>query len=104
MLVKKTLASSCFGLLGALFVAFPTHAIASDKSILDSLVQQAASKDIPTSQQAVIKLREFKDAGVEAFWKAINKIYRIIRNYAQLWMQSVSKKIVMHRVCTGIKI
>ena len=70
MLVKKTLASSCFGLLGALFVAFPTHAIASDKSILDSLVQQAASKDIPTSQQAVIKLREFKDAGVEAFWKA----------------------------------
>ena len=70
MLVKKTLASSCFGLLGALFVAFPTHAIASDKSILDSLVQQAASKDIPTSQQAVIKLREFKDARVEAFWKA----------------------------------
>ena len=70
MLVKKTLASSCFGLLGAIFVAFPTYAIVSDKSILDSLVQQAASKDIPTSQQAVIRLREFKDAGVEAFWKA----------------------------------
>jgi len=70
MLVKKTLASSCFGLLGALAVSFPTYAIASDKSILDSLVQQAASSDLPTSQHAIIKLREFKDAGVDAFWKA----------------------------------
>ncbi len=76
MLVKKMLASSSFALLGLGTIAIsavsflPQSAIASEQMNLDSLVEQAASKDQPTSQEAIAKLREFKNAGVDAFWKA----------------------------------
>ncbi|PZO36871.1 MAG: hypothetical protein DCF19_20290 [Pseudanabaena frigida] len=76
MLVKKMLASSSFALLGLGTIAIaavsflPQSAIASEQMNLDRLVQQAASKDRPTSQEAIAKLREFKNAGVDAFWKA----------------------------------
>ena len=79
MLVKKTLANSSFTLLslGAIAIScvslLPHSAIASEKSILDSLVQQAASKDQTSSQQAIAKLREFKNAGVDAFWSTYQK-------------------------------
>jgi hypothetical protein len=78
MLVKKTLANSCFALLSLGVIAIsaissPQAARASDQPSLDSLVQQAASKDQATSQQAIASLREFKNAGVDAFWNAYQK-------------------------------
>ncbi len=78
MLVKKKLANSCFALLslGAIAIAAissPQAAKASEQPSLDSLVQQAASKDQVTSQQAIAKLREFKNVGVDAFWNAYQK-------------------------------
>jgi len=78
MLVKTTLANSCFALLslGAIAISAissPQAARASEQLSLDSLVQQAASKDQPTSQQAIAKLREFKNEGVDAFWKTYQK-------------------------------
>jgi hypothetical protein len=78
MLVKKKLANSCFALLslGAIAISAissPQAVIASEQPSLNSLVQQAASKDQVTSQQAIAKLREFKNAGVDAFWNAYQK-------------------------------
>ncbi|PZU97714.1 MAG: hypothetical protein DCE90_06440 [Pseudanabaena sp.] len=75
MLIKTTLANSCFTLLslGAIAISSPQVARASEHLSLDSLVQQAASKDQATSQQAISKLREFKNEGVDAFWKAYQK-------------------------------
>ena len=78
MLVKTTLANSCFTLLslGAIAISAissPQAARASEQPSLDSLVQQAASKDQATSQQAIAKLREFKNEGVDAFWNAYQK-------------------------------
>jgi hypothetical protein len=78
MLVKTTLANSCFTLLSLGAIAFsaissPQAARASELPSLDSLVQQAASKDQVTSQQAIAKLREFKNEGVDAFWNAYQK-------------------------------
>ena len=78
MLVKKTLANSCFALLSLSAIAItaiasPQVAKASEQPNLDNLVQQAASKDQPTSQQAIAKLREFKNAGVDAFWSTYQK-------------------------------
>ncbi|WP_434685998.1 hypothetical protein [Pseudanabaena minima] len=78
MLVKTTLANSCFTLLSLGAIAFsaissPQAARASEQPSLDSLVQQAASKDQVTSQQAIARLREFKNEGVDAFWKAYQK-------------------------------
>jgi hypothetical protein len=45
----------------------------SEQNDLTRLVQQAASQDQPTSQAAIAKLREFKDAGVEAFWQTYRR-------------------------------
>ena len=78
MIVKTTLANSCFTLLSLGAIAFsaissPQAARASAQPSLDSLVQQAASKDQATSQQAIAKLREFKNEGVDAFWNAYQK-------------------------------
>ena len=78
MLGNKTLANSCFALfsLGAIAISAissPQAARASEQPSLDSLVQQAASKDQVTSQQAIAKLREFKNVGVDAFWNAYQK-------------------------------
>ncbi|PZV14347.1 MAG: hypothetical protein DCF20_13200 [Pseudanabaena sp.] len=78
MLVKKTLANSSFTLLSlsaiTIFaISSPPAARASDQLSIDSLVQQAASPDQATSQQAIAKLREFKNAGVDAFWNAYQK-------------------------------
>jgi len=74
MLVKKTLANSCFTLLSFCAIAISNiafsakAAIASENSILEDLVRQAASSDRTKSQPAIAKLREFNNAGVEAFW------------------------------------
>ena len=78
MLVKTTLANSCFTLLSLGAIAFsaissPQAVRASEQQSLDSLIQQAASKDQATSQQAIARLREFKNEGVDAFWKAYQK-------------------------------
>ena len=78
MLVKKKLANSCFALLslGAIAISAissPQAVIASEQPNLENLVQQAASKDQVTSQQAIAKLREFKNAGVDAFWNTYQK-------------------------------
>ncbi|MEA5479864.1 hypothetical protein VB774_19740 [Pseudanabaena galeata UHCC 0370] len=78
MFVKTTLANSCFTLLTLGAIAFsaissPQAARASEQPSLDRLVQQAASKDQATSQQAIARLREFKNEGVDAFWKAYQK-------------------------------
>ncbi len=78
MVGQKMLANSCFTLLslGAIAISAissPQVARASELTSLDSLVQQAASKDQATSQQAIAKLREFKNAGVDAFWNAYQK-------------------------------
>lgn len=45
----------------------------SEQNDLSSLVKQAASQDRQTSQGAIAKLREFKDAGVEAFWQTYRR-------------------------------
>ncbi|GBO54010.1 hypothetical protein APA_1958 [Pseudanabaena sp. lw0831] len=78
MLVNKTLANSCFALLslGAIAISgisLPQAARASEQPSLDGLVRQAASKDQATSQQAIAKLREFKNVGIDAFWNAYQK-------------------------------
>jgi hypothetical protein len=78
MVVQKTLANSCLTLLsmGAIAISAissPQAVIASEQTSLDSLVQQAASKDQATSQLAIAKLREFKNTGVDAFWNAYQK-------------------------------
>ena len=78
MLVKTALANSCFTLLSLGAIAFsaiasPQAARASEQPSLDSLVQLATSKDQATSQQAIAKLREFKNEGVDAFWNAHQK-------------------------------
>jgi hypothetical protein len=78
MVVQKTRANSFFTLLslGAIaisVISLPQVARASEQPSLDNLVQQAASKDQSTSQQAIAKLREFKNAGVDAFWNAYQK-------------------------------
>jgi hypothetical protein len=78
MVVQKMLANSCLTLLSMGVIAIsaassPQAVIASEQTSLDSLVQQAASTDQITSQQAIAKLREFKNAGVDAFWKAYQK-------------------------------
>ncbi len=78
MLVNKTLANSCFAVLslGAIAISAissPQAARASEQPSLDSLVQQAVSKDQATSQQAIAKLREFKTVGVDAFWNTYQK-------------------------------
>jgi hypothetical protein len=74
MLIKKTLANSCFALLsfGAIAISnlawSAKTAIASENKIPDALIEQATSSDRHKSQLAIAKLREFHDAGVEAFW------------------------------------
>jgi hypothetical protein len=74
--VKKTLANSCFALLGAIAISAissSSQAARAEPPNLDNLVQQAASKDQTISQQAIANLREFKNVGVDAFWNAYQK-------------------------------
>lgn len=77
---RNFLSISCFAALfwGAWGAIALPHAMSaaeitsgqvSAQNDLARLVQQAASQDQPTSQGAIAKLREFKDAGVEAFWQ-----------------------------------
>jgi hypothetical protein len=77
MVVQKMLANSCLTLLSmgaiAISAASSPQAVIAEQTSLDSLVQQAASKDQATSQLAIAKLREFKNAGVDAFWNAYQK-------------------------------
>ncbi len=78
MVVKKTLANSCFALLGmgaiaAISAISSPQAARAESPNLDNLVQQAASKDQTISQQAIANLREFKNVGVNAFWNAYQK-------------------------------
>ncbi|WP_055077802.1 hypothetical protein [Pseudanabaena sp. 'Roaring Creek'] len=77
VLVRKTLANSCFALLSAI-VSASMIAIAAtstpqparaEQLTLENLVQQAASQDPATAQEAIAKLRDFKNIGVDAFWK-----------------------------------
>ncbi|NMF56456.1 thioredoxin domain-containing protein [Pseudanabaena yagii] len=76
MLVKKMSANSwmiSIG-LGAITLAnIATPQARAEQPIVDNLVQQAASKDQATSQLAIAKLREFKNAGVDAFWATYQK-------------------------------
>lgn len=79
VLVRKTLANPCFALLSTIAgVIASTIAIATistpqparaEQLTLENLVQQAASKDPATAQEAIAKLRDFKNVGVDAFWK-----------------------------------
>jgi hypothetical protein len=78
MVVQKTLASSCFTLLslGAIAISTissPQAARASEQPVDALLVKLAASKDQSVSQDAIAKLRELKDAGVDAFWTVYQK-------------------------------
>lgn len=78
MIARKFLFSSSSALLGLSAIALTTIASpqavrASEQTILDGLVQQAVSKDQATSQQAIAKLREFKNVGVDAFWSTYQK-------------------------------
>lgn len=78
MIARNFLVSSCSNLLGLSAIALtmicsPQTAKASEKPTLDNLVQQAASKDQATSQEAIAKLRKFKNAGIDAFWNAYQK-------------------------------
>lgn len=78
MIARKFQVSSYSALLGLSAIALTTLAApqavkASEQPILDTLVQQAISKDQATSQQAIAKLREFKNAGVDAFWTTYQK-------------------------------
>jgi hypothetical protein len=73
MIARKFLVSSSSVLLGLSAIALasitsPQPVRAADQPKLDELVPQAASKDRNTSQQAIAKLREFKNAGIDAFW------------------------------------
>ena len=78
MLARKFLVSSFSTILGLSAIALttitsPQAVRASESATLDSLVQQATAVDQNTSQQAIAKLREFKNAGVEAFWNTYQK-------------------------------
>jgi len=78
MIARKFQVSSYSALLGLSAIALTTLAApqavkASEQPILDTLVQQAISKDQATSQQAIAKLREFKNAGVDALWTTYQK-------------------------------
>lgn len=78
MLARKFLVSSFFTILGLSAIALttitsPQAVRASESATLDSLVQQSTAVDKNTSQQAIAKLREFKNAGVEAFFKTYQK-------------------------------
>ncbi|MDG3496733.1 hypothetical protein FEV09_19515 [Pseudanabaena catenata USMAC16] len=77
--MRKTLANSCFTLLSTIMSAIAISAISTPQPAraeqltlemtLENLVQQAASKDPATAQEAIAKLRDFKNLGVDAFWK-----------------------------------
>jgi hypothetical protein len=78
MVVQKTLASSCFTLLSlgaiAIFAISSPQAVRASEQPLDLLlVRLATSKDQSVSQDAIAKLREQKDAGVDAFWTVYQK-------------------------------
>ncbi|WP_271252538.1 hypothetical protein [Pseudanabaena sp. Chao 1811] len=76
MLVKKMSANSwmiSIGLGAIALTNIATPQARAEQPILENLVQQAASKDQTTSQQAIAKLREFKNAGVDVFWTAYQK-------------------------------
>lgn len=78
MVVQKTLASSCFTLLslGAIAISTissPQAARASEQPVDVLLVKLAASKDQSVSQDAIAKLRELKNDGVDAFWTVYQK-------------------------------
>ncbi len=78
MIARKFLVNSSSFLLGLSAIALatitsPQTVRASEQPKLDELVSQAASSDRNISQQAIAKLREFKNAGVDAFWKAYQK-------------------------------
>ncbi|BBC24914.1 hypothetical protein [Pseudanabaena sp. ABRG5-3] len=77
MIARKFQVSSYSALLGLSAIALTTiatpQAVRAEQPILDTLVQQATSKDQATSQQAIAKLREFKNAGVDAFWATYQK-------------------------------
>jgi hypothetical protein len=78
MLVQKKLASSCFTLLslGAIAISaisLPQAARASEQPVDALLVKLAASKDQSVSQDAIAKLRELKNDGVDAFWTVYQK-------------------------------
>ena len=76
MIIKKFqvgLYSPLLGLCAIALVNIATPQARAEQPILDNLVQQAASKDQATSQQAIAKLRKYKNAGVEAFWKTYEK-------------------------------
>jgi len=69
MIIKKFqvgLYSPLLGLCAIALVNIATPQARAEQPILDNLVQQAASKDQATSQQAIAKLRKYKNAGVEA--------------------------------------
>ena len=103
MLVKRTFTNSCFTLLslGAIAIASISTppARASEPPNLDNLVQQAASKDQPTSQQAIAKLREFKNVGVDAFW---NTYQKDLANNPQL--RTVFDEICQQRDCDASRL
>ena len=82
MIARKFLVSSYSALLGLSLglgaialatIASPQPVRASDRVSelpkLDQLVKQAASSDRNVSEIAIAKLREFKNDGVDAFWK-----------------------------------
>jgi hypothetical protein len=78
MVVQKTLASSCFTLLslGAIAISAissPQAARASEQPVDLLLVRLATSKDQSVSQDAIAKLRELKNDGVDAFWTVYQK-------------------------------
>ena len=79
MIARKFLVSTYSALLGLSLglsaialatIASPQPVRASEPSQLDELVKQAASSDRTLSEIAIAKLREFKNVGVDAFWKA----------------------------------
>jgi hypothetical protein len=79
MIARKFLVSTYSALLGLSLglsaialatIASPQTARASEPSPLEELVKQAASSDRTVSETAIAKLREFKNVGVDAFWKA----------------------------------
>ena len=79
MIARKFLVSAYSTLLGLSLglsaialatIASPQPIRASDLPKLDQLVKQAASSDRNVSEIAIAKLREFKNAGVDAFWTA----------------------------------
>jgi hypothetical protein len=78
MILRKFLVSTFPNLLGVgaialITIASPQMVRASESENLDNLVQQATAIDKNTSQQAIGKLREFKNAGVDAFGNTYQK-------------------------------